>query len=113
MPVVINPGTGPVADATEENAIENMEQFVLDSICADSFARDPGSDWNDGRFSFRVFYAVFPDKYIDVQMPGLPLEQVRYMSAEYQNPWHFPRLYVDGSSWLWYYALIDHIWDWS
>jgi hypothetical protein len=38
-------------------------------------------------------------------MPGLPVEQVRYMGESGQNIWDFPRLYVDDSSWIWEFAL--------
>ena len=40
-----------------------------------------------------------------VEMPGLPLEQVRYMGHEGQNARDYPRLYVDGASWLWEFAV--------
>jgi len=38
-------------------------------------------------------------------MPGLPLDRVRYIGAPEQNAWRFPRLFVDGNSWLWEFAL--------
>jgi hypothetical protein len=33
------------------------------------------------------------------------LEKVRYLDSENQDIFNFPRLYVDGSSWVWKYAL--------
>jgi hypothetical protein len=42
---------------------------------------------------------------IEIQMPGLPVERVRYMGETGQNIWDFPRLYVDDSSWIWQFAL--------
>ncbi len=36
-------------------------------------------------------------------MPGIPLSEVRYVKG--LNAWLFPRLYVDGSSWLWEFAI--------
>jgi hypothetical protein len=33
-------------------------------------------------------------------MPGCELEKVRT-----SKPWYSPRLYVDGSSWLWGFAI--------
>lgn len=38
-----------------------------------------------------------------VDMPGTPLTEVRYIDGA--DPWRFPRLYVDGSSWLWEFAV--------
>ncbi|MET9402659.1 hypothetical protein [Kitasatospora sp. NPDC002965] len=38
-------------------------------------------------------------------MPGLSLDQVRWMNEPDQNIWNYPRLFVDGSSWVWWYAL--------
>lgn len=41
-----------------------------------------------------------------VDMPSLSLEKIRYMGEKTQNIWDFPRLYVNGSSWVWKYATI-------
>jgi len=100
MNVIINPGSGPVAGATYENAAANIH----------AFAREAGADhWDgvgsadterDGRWTFFVERG---DQRVEIQMPGLPLDEVRYVDG--LNPWDFPRLYVDGSSWLWEFAL--------
>ena len=37
--------------------------------------------------------------------PGLALAGVRYLDQPGQNIWHFPRLYIDGDSWVWKYAV--------
>ena len=69
--------------------------------------RGPETD-KDGRYGFLLDsgLSTLP---LEVEMPGLPLADVRYMPDEPgngdQNPWDFPRLYVDGSSWLWKYAV--------
>lgn len=39
-------------------------------------------------------------------MPGLPLDKVRYVKGEKRSILEFPRLYVDGSSWIWYIATV-------
>jgi hypothetical protein len=109
--VLINPGTGPCGGATVDNAAENMEQFIKDCPCASRFEREEAGDYGDGRFCFQVFWDECPGKSWEVQMPGLPLDQVRYMGAEDQNIWNFPRLYVGGSSWVWKYALLKR-YDW-
>lgn len=36
-------------------------------------------------------------------MPGWPLGQVRWQPDA--DAWQFPRLYVDGGSWLWGFAV--------
>ncbi len=99
--VIINPGSGPVQDASLENAKANIKAFVSDLGVAARVLRLPKQD-DDGRFGFRVRYN---DKRVDVDMPGIPLDQVRYVNKETQNIWHFPRLYVDGSSWVWIFAV--------
>jgi hypothetical protein len=123
MVICINPGSGPVADATEAHAVANIAQFCAD--CADQAIHDelaghyPGDrayratsplTWErrpdldaDGRFGFLVRGEGIES---EVEMPGLPLEQVRYLKREGQNIWHFPRLYVDGGSWVWCFGLL-------
>lgn len=99
--IIINPGAGPVDGATEGNAIENMRHLALDAELRE-FERTPKGD-DEGRFSFDVV-----DKYgrkRSVDMPGLKLENVRWVDAKGQNIWNFPRLYVDGSSWVWKFAV--------
>lgn len=110
--VIINPGTGPVANATEENAIKNIKQFVKDceeqSGCVGiTWGRTPETD-DSGRFGFTV---KREDVTHEIEMPGLPLEQVRHLN-DGQNIWHFPRLYVDGSSWVWKYAVLKRKENW-
>ncbi len=38
-------------------------------------------------------------------MQGFPIEQVRFTDAEDQNIWDSSRLYIDGASWVWRYAV--------
>jgi len=106
--IFINPGTGNVDGASEANARTNMKQFVKD--CDSSLTwhtrRNKNADYGDGRYCFMLSCDEFPKKKVEIQMPGWELERVRYMGLD-QNPWHFPRLYVDGSSWLWEFATID------
>jgi len=114
MAVIINPGTGPVANATEENAIENIKQFVKDceeqsGMTGIQWDRLPVAD-EDGRFGFTLFLGKASH---NIEMPGLPIEKVRYLGSEHgQNIWHFPRLYVDGSSWVWCFAVLKRKENW-
>lgn len=113
MRVFANPGSGPVENATEKHAIENMKHFITDHDEKElKFVRVPELDYQYGRFAF-LLYKLDATRYHEVQMPGIPLDQVRYVDSENQNIWHFPRLYVDGSSWVWMYAILDHEHDWN
>lgn len=100
--VFVNPGTGPVEDADADTARKNMRQFIADlGLDGVRLRRIRKQDYGEGRFAFRLWLGP---RCCDIQMPGLPVERVRYISRE-QNPWHYPRLYVEGSSWLWVFAL--------
>lgn len=101
---VLNPGTGEIPGATEAHAESNMRHLLTDCNRKDlKFVRAPEHDKGEGRYSYLV-YRDRGTRYHLVEMPGWSLDKVRYME-ESQNAWHFPRLYVDGSSWLWVFAL--------
>lgn len=101
--IFLNPGTGPVEDANEENARINtdilMAEIGLPSTRARRYRRN---DYGEGRYCFRLYRAGFV---CEVQMPGLPLDQVRFTGENGQGAWDYPRLYVDGGSWLWKFAI--------
>lgn len=101
--LIINPGTGAVPNATEEAAVANMTALLKDAG-ADSvpFERTSEADYGEGRFAFTIDNEDFS---MEIQMPGLPLERVRYTGAADQNIWDYPRLYVNGDSWVWKYAV--------
>ena len=107
--IVINPGTGPIENSIEKNAIDNMKHFVTDCKVENlQFLRYEEADDYD-RFAFLLFVSTKYhgyDKVHIIHMPGLTLDKVRFMGGD-QNPWDFPRLYKDWSSWLWSYALLD------
>ena len=110
--VAINPGCFSCDGANEVHAAHNMIQYMKDSPMEGIKARrSPKDDYHrtdaDGRFAWIVYHPDYPDCEVEVQMPGWPLERVRYMQAEDQNIWDFPRLYVGGCSWVWCYGLID------
>ena len=105
MTIIINPGSGPVAEASEDNARANMSAFWTDlharGLAPAAFTRHSAADYGEGRYAFDF---CIGDELHQVQMPGLPLEYVRYLGGE-QDIWGFPRLYVDDSSWVWFFAL--------
>lgn len=104
--VMINPGASPVKDvSTYENAYENIEQFIKDCEIPMYIVKSEHIP-DEGRYLF----VLRNDEYnyqIEVEMPGLPLDRVRYIKAEGQNVLDFPRLYVDGGSWLWYIGVVS------
>lgn len=99
----LNPGTGNLNKTTEENAIKNIKNLLIDS---DNFEvnviRIPEKDYGNGRYAFLLYKENFCHM---IQMPGLPLEQVRFMNEDSQHIYDFPRLYIDDSSWIWFVAV--------
>ncbi|WP_344500536.1 hypothetical protein, partial [Streptomyces enissocaesilis] len=101
----MNPGTEPLPLATEEVATANMAAFVDDlanePCTVTRCERTPAKDHGEGRFAFAV---VLDDgQEFEVQMPGIPLERLRGDASSDAFAYH--RLYVDGNSWLWAYAV--------
>ena len=106
--IIVNPGSGSVGGADEENARANMRAL------AEEVAQRYGADVEVGApKGERKGRWVFPltvsrggaSRTHEVEMPGLPLERVRWRSPEDGSIWDFPRLYVDGSSWIWKFAV--------
>lgn len=105
--IVINPGSGPVKDATPALAAANMPQLLRDAGIPDAVwtpepAHDYDNEYHDGRFAFVL---TRDGRSAEVQMPGRPLDEVRYLDQKNQNIWDYPRLYVDDSSWVWLFAV--------
>lgn len=92
--ILINPGSGPCAGATKKTAYDNLERFIEElDIDGARWASDPDPsvESDDGRFAFVL---ANNERQVSVLMPGIPLES---------DDW--TRLYVDGSSWTWMFAL--------
>lgn len=105
----LNPGSGSVQDASLEHAHENIKVFVQDIAQAHGlFVKDIfrlEDDDDRGYFAFALDIEKGSlERRIRVDMPGLPLEKVRYLESS-QDAWAFQRLYLDGSSWLWKFAV--------
>jgi hypothetical protein len=116
-PTMFNPGTGNLTGHCYEDAEANIKVWLEE--CGYEVVSGPEYDeehtmlcWRDygphgltiGRYTFR---AVLRDKRgdehaVEVDMPGWPLRMVRMEDGD--DPWKFPRLYTDGSSWLWPYS---------
>jgi hypothetical protein len=112
-PVAINPGSGPAetysnAKPSVEQALANMKVLAEDCKVEPKAVRrrmknDYHDQHKDGRFCFTL--KGQDGKVYEIQMPGIPLDNVRFTGGPKQNPWDYPRLYVDDSSWLWRYAV--------
>jgi len=100
MQVLINPGSGAVQNGSKEQSEMNLKQFLSDLGIKANYEFVKVED--DGRHSYKVWNETHTH---EIEMPAIPLENVRYLGAEGQNIFNFPRLYVDGSSWVWKYAL--------
>ena len=107
--VLINPGSGALPTATEETAAANVEAFIADVCKCWHYVlvgsrRRRGKDYGDGRYAWELEF-VRPNGLphtCEVQMFGVPLDY-----AEGFDPLTCPepRLYVDGSSWTWGFAV--------
>lgn len=107
MHMLINPGSGPVGDGDYWTALANITRFIKElglndppiTVDRPAFGRD---DDRDGRWAFTLHRG---SRSASVDMPGIP---VRDIIAE------CIRLYVDGNSWYWEFALSwarDILWD--
>lgn len=112
MSYISNPGAGPIEGGDVHAARANLDQFL------DDLFTEPGQhvtaparelvkvselgEPSDGRWPFEV--ELFGQR-VRVDMPGLRLSQVRYERGGHHNPFDFPRLFIDGDSWLWPLAL--------
>ena len=97
--LIINPETEAVQEATFENAEKAMQLLIEHSEQSDFVTYETVSkNSDDGRYDFILSSSKHEEK-IEVSMPGCDPE----ITSE-SRPFHSPRLYVNGSSWLWGYA---------
>jgi len=79
MNIIINPGAGPVLQATETEAILNIKHLITDLNNSEiNWVRIPQKDYGEGRFAF-LLWEEGGNRCHEVQMPGLPLDKVRFM----------------------------------
>ena len=98
--IFINPGSGTIAFGSKEQSEINIKQFILDTKLPYKFKFE--SEGDDGRHSYKIWDE---NSEHTIAMPALPLEQVRYTDAPNQKIFHFPRLFIDFSSFVWKYAV--------
>jgi hypothetical protein len=115
----LNPGSGPISRrVTMKQALVNMKHLIKDAEVPNAtFESDKNADEDDGRFDFVVRLGK---KKVFVSIPGLPLKDVRF-DPNNKNCLFYPRLYINGSSWYWKYAVSqvhftltgDENWEWD
>jgi len=96
--IIINPGTEKQTKHNEKNAIKVAERIVKDlGLTSKNWHRNFLQDDKNGWYGF-----VFKGKggKIDVDIPGVSPKRVCK-----SEPFYSPRLYVNGSSWLYGYAI--------
>lgn len=84
--------------STMEHAYCNMEALLAEAGLPILYSRDMTTNEDDGRFAFAVPMGRHRED-ATVCMPGIPLATLKSRSA---LP---PRLYVNGSSWMWEFAV--------
>lgn len=93
--ILMNLGTGPVAQATEAAARSNLDA-LLRELGAEGATLEPLGGGGDGRWAWRV---QLGRRKVEVSIPGCLLETLQAQTLGQ------PRLYVNGSSWYWHIAL--------
>lgn len=86
-------------ESTRERAKGNMEIFLQDLDLEGTSCR-PTGECVKGRFEFLLVRGEFKCK---IEMPGMDISEVRPDSEVYSGSAYC--LYVEGSSWLWEFAL--------
>lgn len=112
MNFAINLGTGPIAGATLDDAYANMRVLLKDAGLEDAtFARDVDAVEAGGRFSFDLAIPGYTEEHgtVPIDMPGCSLSAIRYLPDTILI---HPRLYIDGSSWEWQFA-VTKLRDWK
>lgn len=97
MSLFINPGTEP-RPGTYRNASDTIGRFVQQLHHTVIAHREEGKDF-EGYWAWRL-QLLNSEQSVEVHVPGIEPNVI-----EQGEPWVSPRLYVDGSSWLWGYAL--------
>ena len=99
MNIIINPGTEPQINTKEENAVKVAEYLIEDLKPIEfTFERYPNGDTDRGWYAFHFKNKEVEN--IEIDIPGIDPDIVRKGQA-----WVSPRLYVNGSSWLYGIAL--------
>jgi hypothetical protein len=89
-------------DTALEAAKQNIDRLIADAGLKSVSIMCHYRGYSDGYYNYKLHRWL---RVCNVAMPGLPLERVRFLGLQDQDIWRFPRLYVDGGSWVWKYAV--------
>lgn len=106
MNIIMNPGTGKTEDNGFEQALSNIKVFIQECTIDIEITSSNKHPNENGRYSFFLKHWS-TGKEFEIEMPSLPLSDVHYIDSENQNIMNYPRLYVNGNSYVWKYALLD------
>jgi hypothetical protein len=100
----MNPGAGPVPDGPLELAEQSIKEFISQlDLPREVFCHPKPKDNWSGRLAYELSYngGEIPPVWrtCSVLMPCMSPDDLQ------QGAWKAPRLYVDGNSWLWEFAL--------
>lgn len=99
---IINPGTDPCERSLRRYADASIRKFARDLGLPPSLPkRDGEQDEEEGLFPYKIKVGR---RSVRIDIPGWDWKRLRYMGKP-QCCGDFPRLYVDGSSYWWIYAL--------
>ncbi|MNH75602.1 hypothetical protein D3C73_278460 [compost metagenome] len=102
----VNPGSENTNDYGFEQAYNNILVYINDCEIELYIQSANCIPEDNGRYLFTLKSPLSYKLTYEIEMPSLPLNEIRYMQEEGQNIWNYPRLYVNGSSWVWTYGLI-------
>ena len=105
MNIIINPGTGKTEDHGFEQALSNIKVFIEECSIDVELTSSIKHPSDDGRYSFLLQHKGTGKEFV-IKIPALPLAEIYYTDSEKQNINIYPRLYVNGNSYVWKYALL-------
>jgi hypothetical protein len=99
--LILNPGTEPIRGPRRLARVALL-RFVRD-LGLDGVTSVETPEHDSGGYYASVLSRG--KREVCVAVPGLPQRLLRYRGRSRHDPWDFQRLYVDGDSWLWFFAV--------
>lgn len=96
MQVIINPGAGPVKAGAPMDALASVVELFREAAVQIARITYRGVA-SDGRHRFAV--TAKRGRKVEIDMPAWHAEELRTGTL------NTPRIYVDGNSWLWRFAV--------